>query len=250
MTSAALLAHLAGPVLTLATLVTITRRDGAVFGFTDHDQPLQYAGRSYLPGTYTPSAIVSGSDISVDNMEITGLIDGAIITRPDLLAGMWRGARVVVDQVNYRDLSQGVRTLRTGFIGEVSLGEAAFRAELRGLAQLLQQSVGELSSAYCRADLGDSRCKVNVADLSVSGVVEAIDPDNCTISDSARTEPGPAAPIAITAIGQSQYAPITAAAPSRMKTRLIATSQRGLFSRISSGGIGCPSDRFRRVAPF
>lgn len=212
MTSSALLAHLAGPVLTLATLVTIIRRDGAVFGFTDHDQPLQYAGRSYLPGTYTPSAIVSTADAAVDNLEIQGLIDGTIITRPDLLAGVWRGARVVVEHVNYRDLTQGSRILRTGLIGEVSLGETSFRAELRGLAQMLQQPVGELTSARCRADLGDARCGIDLSALVVSGAVAWANADGRSFADPARTEPGPAGGVSITGITREQYAVVTAPA--------------------------------------
>lgn len=224
MTSAALLAHLAGPVLTLATLVTITRRDGAVFGFTDHDQPLQYAGRSYLPGTYTPSAIVSTADAAVDNLEIQGLIDGNIITRPDLLAGVWRGARVVVEHINYRDLTQGSRILRTGLIGEVSLGETSFRAELRGLAQMLQQPVGELSTVRCRADLGDARCGVNVAALTVSGAVTYASADARTFEDASRTEPGPAGAIAITGITNAQYAQVTAPAHGRSVGQVVMLS--------------------------
>lgn len=224
MTSAALLSHLAGPVLTVATLVTITRRDGAAFGFTDHDQPIIYGGRSYLPGTYTPSAIVSTSDAAVDNLEITGLIDGAIITRADLLAGVWRGARVVVEQINYRDLTQGSRVLRTGLIGEVALGETSFRAELRGLAQMLQQPVGELSTVRCRADLGDARCGVDVAALTVSGAVTWADADARTFEDTARTEPGPAGAVAITGITTAQYAAVTATAHGRSVGQVVMLS--------------------------
>lgn len=46
--SAALAAHLAGSVTTLATCWRITRIDGAEFFFTDHDLDLASEGNLYL----------------------------------------------------------------------------------------------------------------------------------------------------------------------------------------------------------
>ena len=102
-TSPTLLAHLAGDVLTLATLVTVTRRDGAVFGFTDHDRDLTFSGRTYLAGTYTASAISSTADMAVDNLEVASYLSGAVVTQADLLAGLWNYASVLIEQVNYAD---------------------------------------------------------------------------------------------------------------------------------------------------
>ena len=63
--SAAMLAHLASDVQTLATLWTITRTDGQVFGFTDLDQPITYNGVTYQSaGGYTHSQIDMTSDMS------------------------------------------------------------------------------------------------------------------------------------------------------------------------------------------
>ena len=211
-TSPALLAHLAGDVLTLATLVTVTRRDGAVFGFTDHDRDLTFSGRTYLAGTYTASAISSTADMAVDNLEVASYLSGAVVTESDLLAGLWNYAQVLIEQVNYADLSMGARVLRKGTLGEISIGRLAFNTELRGLTQALQQTVGELTSIRCRADLGDARCGVNLAPLTVTGAVQAVDANNCTITDSTRTEPGAAGPVTVTAISTAQYAVVGAPA--------------------------------------
>jgi len=211
-TSPALLTHLAGDVLTLATLVTVTRRDGAVFGFTDHDRDISFAGNTYQAGTYTASAISSTADMAVDNLEVASYLSGAVVTQSDLLAGLWNYARVLIEQVNYADLSMGARVLRKGTLGEISIGNLSFNTELRGLTQALQQTVGELTSIRCRADLGDARCGVNLAPLTVTGTVQGIDANNCTITDSTRTEPGAAGPVAVTAISTAQYAVVTAPA--------------------------------------
>jgi hypothetical protein len=45
--SASLAAHLTGPVTTLATCWRITRTDGVVFRFTDHDRDLVVDGEVY-----------------------------------------------------------------------------------------------------------------------------------------------------------------------------------------------------------
>ena len=211
-TSPTLLAHLAGDVLTLATLVTVTRRDGAVFGFTDHDRDLTFSGRTYLAGTYTASAISSAADMAVDNLEMASYLSGAVVTESDLLAGLWNYASVLIEQVNYADLTLGSRILRRGTLGEVKYGRIGFSVELRGLTQALQQNIGELSSVRCRADLGDVRCGVDLASRTVTGTVQAVDPDNRTLTDSTRTEPGPAGPIAVTGISTAQYANVTAVA--------------------------------------
>lgn len=160
--SPALAAHLAGEVTTLATCWRVQRTDGAIYGFTDHDRDLVVAGVTYVSSSgYARAAISSRADLSVDDTELAGILDSALITENDLRAGLWDGAEVRIFVVNWADLSQGILRLRRGRMGEVISGDdGGFRAELRGLAQALQQQVGEMYSAECRADLGDARCRV------------------------------------------------------------------------------------------
>lgn len=160
--SAGLAAHLAGESLTLATLWRIVRRDGQVFTFTDHNRDIVYGGETYLAAIgYQRSAITSNSDLAVDETELLGLLDSASISEDELRAGLWDGASVRIFVVNWADLTQGELKLRRGTIGEViTRDDGSFRAELRGLAQPLQTVIGSVYQAECRADLGDSRCKV------------------------------------------------------------------------------------------
>jgi len=186
--SGGLAAHLAQPVTTLATLWKITRRDATVFGFTDHDQPITYQSVIYEAASgYSATDIKSNSALSVDNLDVTGLIDSSTLTEADLLAGLWDYATVAMYLVNYADLSQGALTLRTGKIGEITVRRTTFIAELRGLAQYLQQEVGQIFSAACRADLGDARCGVTLASYTVTSTVTG-STDRRTFTDSARAE--------------------------------------------------------------
>lgn len=161
----ALAAHLAGPVTTLATCWMITRRDGRVFRFTDHDQDLSVEGATYAARFgYARSALTSDAQLSVDNLDIDGIFDDAAISEADMRAGLFDFAEVRIFLVNWADPAMGALRLRRGWLGEVTLSEqGSFRTELRGLTQALQQEIGEIYSAECRADLGDARCKVPVA---------------------------------------------------------------------------------------
>lgn len=159
---APLAAHLAGAVLTLATCWRVARRDGLVLRFTDHDRDLSVAGETYLARTgYARAAVGSGSDMGVDETEITGVLDSEEITERDINGGLWDYAAVRIFLVNWANPAAGVVRLRRGRIGEVRKDERGrFLAELRGLAQALQQRVGEVYQPDCRAELGDRRCRL------------------------------------------------------------------------------------------
>jgi hypothetical protein len=129
--SAALAQHLAGEVTTLATLWKVQRRDGEIFGFTDHDRdlvyddgagdgPITYAARS----GYTRTAIQSTADLAVDNLDVETFFDAAGITEQDLRAGRWDHAEVQLMLVNRANLGQGHLALRRGFLGEVTITDA------------------------------------------------------------------------------------------------------------------------------
>ncbi len=166
----AMAAHLAGSVTTLATCWRVQRTDGVVYGFTDHDRDLTLSGLSYRAATgYQRSAIASRADLSVDENELTGILDAAEITEADLRAGLWDGAEVRIFLVNHRDPTMGDLKLRRGRLGEVVVNDdGTFRAELRGLSQALQQTIGEQYTPECRADLGDGRCRVPIAPALVA----------------------------------------------------------------------------------
>lgn len=186
--SATLAAHRAAGTTTLAHCWKITRTDGQVFGFTSCDLDLTFAGQLYLAATgFTPSAMQQSADLSVPNLEVTGMLDSASITEADLLAGRWDGAAVEIFEVNYRDLTMGRMILRTGKLGNVSAGRIAFHAELRGLTQQLQQPVGSVYAAACDATLGDARCGVNLPALQVAGAVTSVT-DRRTFGDTSMTQ--------------------------------------------------------------
>lgn len=174
--SSGMQAHIAGETPTLATLWRVTRTDGAVFCFTDHDRDVVYGGDTYLAALgYQRAAIASGADLAVDETELLGLLNSESIEEAELRAGVWDHAEVRIFLVNWANLGQGEIKLRRGRLGEVIVrDDGSFRAELRGLAQPLQSTVGSLYQAECRADYGDARCGSNVALFTVTSEIETV----------------------------------------------------------------------------
>jgi uncharacterized phage protein (TIGR02218 family) len=87
-------------------------------GFTDHDRNLVIDGVTYVAATgFLPSAIKSGSDLSVDNLDVDGFLDDEALKAEDLTAGLFDGARIDIFLVNWADLSQGRVLLSRGWLG-------------------------------------------------------------------------------------------------------------------------------------
>lgn len=170
----AMTTHLGGDVTTIAMLWRIVRTDGVEFYFTTHDEDILFPAGSpqstYLArGGFSKSAIGNQAGMNVDDLEVTAFFSDDSITVEELRAGKFDGAQVYVSAVNYANIAAGSVALRRGWIGEcIATPEGLFKAELRGLTQKLQSAYGQIYGPECRADLGDSRCQVNLAALTQS----------------------------------------------------------------------------------
>ena len=166
---AGLQTHLDSGTTTLAWCWRLTRADGQVYGFTDHDLPLTFDGTTFEPESgFTASEIRIGSDLSVDAQDAEGVLTSATITETDILDGRWDNAEVEIWRVNWQDTSQRV-LMRRGAIGQVRRGRVQFVAEMRSLSHVLGQTVGRTFQAVCDASLGDARCGVNLNDPAYKG---------------------------------------------------------------------------------
>ena len=170
-------AHLAGGATTLARAWAITRRDGVVLGFTDHDAGIIFDEVRFEPETgMTAKALSQSTGLSVDNTEGYGALRSDAISEGDILAGRYDGAEVRVWQVNWADPTQRA-LLFGGSIGELTRGEGAFTAELRGLSEALGARTGRVYHARCPAVLGDGECGFDTAQLGYRAevVVESVE---------------------------------------------------------------------------
>ncbi len=166
-------ARLAAEATTLALTWRIVRRDGVALGFTTHDRAVWVEGLEYRPAPgMSPSAIELSDGMDVSTMEMVGALSGAAISESDLAAGLFDGAAVRVALVDWEAPEAGVMPLAQGSIGAVSREGAAFTAELRGAS--FEAEPVELLSPECRAELGDARCRVDLAAWTRMARVEAV----------------------------------------------------------------------------
>lgn len=175
--SPALASHLASGVTTLCTCWRITRGDGTVLGFTDHDRAVDFDGVSHEPESgLDASAAIAHAGLQVGGLDVTGAFASEKITEGDLEAGLYDNARVEAWLVNWAAPGQRHR-MRIGSIGEVRRAGQSFTAEIRSLSHALDQARGRLFRATCDADLGDARCTVDLesSDWTASTTVAATD---------------------------------------------------------------------------
>ena len=167
--SAPFQAHLSDGTTTLSWAWRITRTDGVVMGFTDHDVALVFDGTTFeAEAGLVASEIRASSDMAVDAQDAEGVLTSGRITETDILDGRWDNAAVEVFRVNWADPSQ--RSLRRrGSLGEIRRGRVSFVAEVRSLAHILGQTVGRTFQSNCDAALGDARCGIDLESSAYKG---------------------------------------------------------------------------------
>jgi uncharacterized phage protein (TIGR02218 family) len=166
----------------------LDRRDGVALGFTSHDRDLMIDGLPHraAPGML-PSAISLSDGFDVDTLDIAGALTDAAISADDLAAGRWDGARVRLYAVDWNDAASGVLPLARGELGDVAVRDGRFSAEMRGPTAMLERPVVEQTSPECRAELGDRRCRVDMAGRRiVTRVTAIIDAATIVVSDGSQ----------------------------------------------------------------
>ena len=160
--SAALFQELRSQSCRISTAWRVERTDGAVYGFTSSDLAFTLDGVDYTPTNgFNPSAVVSKSDLSVDNMEMQ-VLDSPVITEEDLMGGKWSNAAVQVFWLCPEHPEWGVVPLRGGRLGEIVIKTGQWTTQLRSLLQQMQQPLGVHFTIVCNAQLGDARCGVKL----------------------------------------------------------------------------------------
>lgn len=156
-------AHLASGTTTICRAWALTRRDGVILGFTDHDCTLFFDGIEFRADTgLSALAIQQSTGLSVDNTEAIGALSDVAIREEDIEAGRFDGAEVRAWLVNWSDPSQRYLQFR-GTIGELRRAGGAFEAELRGLTEALNRPLGRVYQKPCSSVLGDATCRFDLA---------------------------------------------------------------------------------------
>jgi uncharacterized phage protein (TIGR02218 family) len=157
-------AFLERALLSAAFCWRLERRDGVALGFTTHDRDIRRGGLIYraAPGML-PSSISITDGFDAESLDVEGALTSDAISAADLSAGRWDGASVHVFMVDWETPGGDILAVARGELGEVSIKAGAFEAELRSAIAQLDAPVAEQTSPGCRAQLGDKRCRIDMA---------------------------------------------------------------------------------------
>lgn len=159
----ALKAHLEHDVTTVCHCWKLTRADGAVLGFTDHDRTLTVAGTAFEPQTgFSASEARDTLGLAADTADVEGALSSDRIAEADIAAGLYDRATIETLLVNWRAPGE-FALVRTATVGKIVRTDGRFTAELESLARRLDEPRGRYVTRACDAELGDARCGIDLA---------------------------------------------------------------------------------------
>jgi uncharacterized phage protein (TIGR02218 family) len=180
-----LAAHLAAGVTTLCRCWKLTRSDGTVLGFTDHDRALSFDATDFEPASgFDTSEDAGATGFAIGGSEVSGALSSDRLAADDLAAGLYDNAEVRAWLVNWQAPEER-HLLRAGHLGEVTHEDGVFRAEIRGPAAALDEQRGRIFAHGCDADLGDARCGIDLTSGTYRGtgtVTAALDRRRFTVA--------------------------------------------------------------------
>lgn len=163
-----------------ATMWRITRKDGTIFRFTDHDRDLPFEGNDYFAAIgFNVSATQRQAGLQEQNKEAQGLIlpEGfGGVTYEDLRGGKFRQAEIVEYLVDWQYPWAGAFYETKYLVMDMAFDGTMWRAELVGQAKYLRMPVGKTYNRNCRHVFG-------------SGVSDGDPHDKCGFSLSSGTAP-------------------------------------------------------------
>ncbi len=190
---AALATHLEGEATTVCHCWRLTRRDGVIKGFTDHDRRLVIDGDAFQPLTgFIATEARDTLGLAVDTVDVEGVLSSDDIGEADIAAGLYDDAVVETLLVNWAAPAQFAR-LRSATIGKITRRDNAFVAELKSRTHRLDEINGRVAARKCDAELGDHRCRfaIGQAGFSAAGTVASVStPENITVSGLSGFAPG------------------------------------------------------------
>lgn len=170
--------------LTIAWCWLIARVDGLQLGFTSLDVPFTIDGVTYQPYTgFDPGAAQTSADLSkVDSQQLKGILDASGISKEDLASGIYEYAKVRRFLVNYQDLPTSLSLdpskhleLPQGYLAESTRNALGYEIKVKDDLNLLDAQIGTSTSKTCRANLGDDRCRVDLAPFTHNLTVTAVE---------------------------------------------------------------------------
>jgi uncharacterized phage protein (TIGR02218 family) len=148
----------------LALCWRLFRKDGRIFGFTQHDADLTFGGIVHAASSgLDMSQAERGLASRQTSTRLIGSLTSSQITETDIASGFYDQARIETWLVNWSNTNEAT-LVDSGVVGLIERSDLGFVVEVRSLADQWQQPRGRLYQALCAADLGDEHCKISLQD--------------------------------------------------------------------------------------
>lgn len=167
----------------LCHAITVRRQDGQVIRLTDHDRQITVDGELFEPESFAAmSADRREAALRSGNQEMRGIIDGSVITVPDLEANRYRGAEVLIWLVDWRQ-PWIIHARHRKWIRAVVRTGSSFTGTIEGRSQQLTRPTGGRFggtwTTTCPYTLGDATtCKKDLASFTKASVTVESAPDD------------------------------------------------------------------------
>ena len=158
-------------------LFTLTRADGVIFRFTDHDQDISFGGDLYRRDNALSIAnisIASGTNITASNCSF--IFDEASGIDPlDVVRGVYDSARLKVSWIDWEFPAYGEAIVLVGNLGVITLtNKRVGEFEIKGILNKGDMRIGLYYTAECTADFGDHRCQYALAGVTHTGTITSV----------------------------------------------------------------------------
>lgn len=173
------LAEIEADLTTLCRVWAITRIDGVVFRYTDHDADLVVGGNRYSStNAFTASAIQLVANGLASDCDIQFVFSDTGIERNDLERGLFNNAAVQFGVASYSAPAAGIVPLFDGVALDAATAGNTATLTLRSNSHKITAPVCPVYSRTCRAQFGDGDCKVDLGPytfvFTVTGVTNSI----------------------------------------------------------------------------
>lgn len=161
-----------GELTSMALCWRLERTDGGGLGLTSHDQPVDIGGVTYEPTPgIVPASIARRLGLNPGSSEVTGALSSAALDEDDLALGRWDAAGIRLTAADWESPDAQPIALLGGEVGSVAIDGDSYTADLAGAAAKLDNPVCPATSAECRAQFGDEKCRIDLAGRTLRAAV-------------------------------------------------------------------------------
>ncbi len=157
---------------TIAKCLQITLTNGNILAFTEYFKDLLIDDIVFKSSNgFQGNKIQQYSDITASEEEVIAFIDKNNIKKEDVFSGLFNDAKVQIFYVDYNHIEYGKIPITNGIISRINFKDDKIFFNISGILSLLEKTIGETYSSFCRAGFCDKKCSLNIDDYKFSGEI-------------------------------------------------------------------------------